>query len=298
MSIDEINSFLDRLYWINRYLGGKEFEKDPRSQSKGVLEFLAIQFRSKFNELKDCQNQRNEIRMRQVDGASELSVLRLNTRIKKLLDGMLNVIELFGKKLQFTNHLTAEHSNYSETLTHFKTLVRNIQRSENITSSVLANLKVGPAGDSPGVLKSWMFQSYEEEVVVVEQKLVRPKPSNSLSNSKAVLTEEEAHALNRWNQNDLELDRELDQIEANIEEINNDLRTLSANMNKNETLVEYVSDEIQVLGRDLQTVNARIKLIIEKFKGASNILIDIIISFAFSIFFGLFVFLLQKYLKM
>ncbi len=73
-------------------------------------------------------------------------------------------------------------------------------------------------------------------------------------------------ALKRWKKLDQAIDKELDEIENEMKKINIQLDDFSENMRRNEVLIEYISEETYKVTMELKTSNAKLKIIMEKFR--------------------------------
>ena len=111
------------------------------------------------------------------------------------------------------------------------------------------------------------------------------------------LNDEEKLALENWKKQDRQIDDELDAIEGEMDGILGELDNFRDNMRKNEVLVEYISEEVFKLASELETTNAKMKIIIEKFKGPGRLCIDICMSLTLAVLIGLLVYLIRRYIS-
>ena len=109
------------------------------------------------------------------------------------------------------------------------------------------------------------------------------------------LLPQEKTALDEWKNKDAEIDDMLDEIDVDIDRINVQLDAFQENMRKNEILIEYISNEVFKITTELQTSNAQLKIIMEKFRQPGRLCIDICVAIMFSTLLGLLIYLIMRY---
>lgn len=315
MSAEDIDMCLDKIYSMNKYLGGKAYESDFRSKKASVFQTLNSEFFNKFKEIKKIQDQRNE-RKRETD--TSIEILRMNNKIKTGVEFMERIIDKMQDNYKAYKKFTNITSEAEEIIFNCQNLLEKVK---SIEFYYYEFLKKQEENKNQANLKK---KSFQQKLVQfnVEDPMEGDDDNNTSTNplkkrdknapkvdtkgmfanqeklKNMELNDEEKMALDRWNKMNQQIDDDLDEIENEIDAINDQLENFKENMRKNEILVEYISEEVFKLGNELQTTNAQMKIIIEKFKSAGGLCADVCMSLLLSLFVGLFVYLLRRYMAL
>lgn len=313
MSMDDINSCLDKIYAINKYLGGNSWESDFRSKNASVFKSLNYDFFRRFEQVKKTQNARND-KLHQNDIGIE--VLRMNNKIKLDVEFMETVIQKMHDNLALLRKSGRETTEGDEVIYNCQKLLEKVKEVEYFYYKYD---RKNEENKNQHVLKARGFQRKLVDFEVEEDMFSdddapagpqrrKPKKDGEKVDPKALnaaaeklrnepLTEEEKLALEAWKKQDKQIDDELDEIEGQMDGILAELEHFKDNMRKNEVLVEYISEEVFKLSSELETTNAKMKIIIEKFKGPGRLCVDICMSLMLAVLIGLLVYLVRRYIS-
>jgi SYP7 family syntaxin len=314
MSATDINYVLDRLYMMNKYLGGTAEEYDFRSKNMSIYKKLNNDFFKKFQEIKKIQNERNFLKKQT---KTSLEILRKNDQIKQGIEFMENVIEQMEKCLAKTpkGDKTKEGE---EIIFNCVKLIEQVKKIESYQVSMQKKeeKKINETKKISKFVNNLVGYDVERGLDMEEEpkakkkkkRVKRPKGEakvnqkelsekiNQLRN--AELSQEEKIALEQWKKIDQQIDKDLDEIDEQMEKINQQLEDFGENMRRNEILIEYIASEAYKVVMDMKTSNAKLKVIMEKFRQPGRMCIEITTAATLSILIGLFVYLLQKYLSL
>lgn len=313
MSADDINASLDKIYVINKYLGGTAFESDFRSKNMSIFKSLNNDFFKKFEEIKKVQNLRNDKRK---ESETSIEILRLNNKVKLGVEFMESIINKMFENLQLLRKNGRETIEGDEVIYNCQNLLKKMKEVEYFHYEFA---RKDEENKNQNVLRAKGFQKklldfdVEEEMFSDDDgnsndkkkkpKREGPKVDRKLMNENLEklkaepLNDEEKLALEAWKKNDRVIDENLDEIEAQMDGILGELELFKENMRKNEILVEYISEEVFKLASELETTNAQMKIIIEKFKAPGRLCIDICMSLALAVLIGLLVYLIRRYIS-
>ena len=310
MSMAEIDFLLDKMYEINKYLGGKAFEADFRDKSGGVFRGLRADFHKKFEETKKIQNKRND-ELRTTDRSIE--ILFLNNRIKTGIEFMETVVEKMHQTLS-TYKESQELMKEARDITHdCSELLEKMKEIEKFHLAITAKKdeKIKNAREMNLKFQNRLIDQEVENLIFEEESAPASKgrrgPKKKKIDLKAMnanaealknmpLTPEEKMALDRWKRIDAEIDGNLDEIYVQMEKLNTQLDSFDENMRKNEVLVEYVTEQAFKLSSDLQTTNAKLKIILDKFNSPGKLCIELTMATLISILVGMLVYLVRRYM--
>ena len=312
MSANDINYVLDKLYFMNKYLGGTAHETDFRSKNMSIYKKLNNDYFKKFKEIKKIQNERNYLKKQ---SKTSLEILRKNDQIKQGIEFMENIIEQMEKSLS-KNKKGKGAKEGEEIIFNCVKLLEKVKSIEfyqisskkkedkqskekkkiNKYINDLIGYEVENGADldeEPKKKKKKKKKKVKRDGPKVNKKELQEK-LKELKNSP--LSAEEKIALEQWKKMDQQIDKDLDEIDEQIEKVNEQLDNFAENMRRNEILIEYISSEAYKVVMDMKTSNAKLKVIMEKFKEPGRMCIEITSAFTLALMIGLFVYLMQKYL--
>lgn len=317
MSAEEIDYVLDRIYAINKYLGGVEFESDYRTKNQSLFKTLNHDFIKKFEEVKKIQDQRDD--WRRVEETS-LRILRANNQINNGITFMENIIDKMMKHAKGLKTASVAAEEGEEVLFNCQNLLEKFKEKNYFQyafkkeqdAKKAANKKLkkkdyqkalidligdetinsDDEGTDNPMKKKKKDKGGGGEGKKVDKKALNQK-QNQLRDMK--LLPQEKTALDEWKNKDAEIDDMLDEIDVDIDRINVQLDAFQENMRKNEILIEYISNEVFKITTELQTSNAQLKIIMEKFRQPGRLCIDICVAIMFSTLLGLLIYLIMRY---
>lgn len=312
MSADDINACLDKIYSINKYLGGTAYESDFRSKNVSIFKSLNNDFFKRFEEVKKIQNSRNDKRK---EKDTSIEILRMNNKIKLGIEFMESIIQKMYDNLALLRKNGRETSEGDEIIFNCQDLLKKMKEVEFVHykySRKEEDNKNQKVLQKKGFSKKLLDFNVEEAVISDDDDNVavkkKPKRDGPKVDKKAMnenieklkaepLNDEEKVALELWKKKDQEIDKDLDLIEDEMNGILAQLDLFKDNMRKNEILVEYISEEVFKLSSELETTNAQMKIIIEKFKGPGRLCIDICMSLSLALLIGMLVYLIRRYIS-
>ena len=315
MSAEDIDMCLDKMYSMNKYLGGKSFESDFRSKNASVFKTLNSDFFKKFQEIKKVQDARNE---RKRETETSIEILRMNNKIKMGIEFMENLIDKMNQNFDVYKKLGNITSEAEQIIYNCKNLLEKVKgiefyhyeflkkneeakKSRNLQKKTFDRRLIDYEVEDPVVS--------DDEDAMITNPIKRKKDgdggpkldkkgmaANEEKLKNLPLNEDEKMALDRWKKIDQQIDDNLDEIEKEMDAINEQLDNFRENMRKNEILVEYISEEVFKLANELETTNAKMKIIIDKFKSPGKLCVDICMSLMLAVFVGMFVYLVRRYI--
>ena len=312
MSANDINYVLDKLYFMNKYLGGTAHESDFRSKNMSIYKKLNNDYFKKFKEIKKIQNERNFLKKQ---SKTSLEILRKNDKIKQGIEFMENIIEQMEKSLSKNKKGKGAKEGQEIIFNCVKLLdkIKSIefyqisskkkedkQSKEKKKVNKYINKLIGfevengvEMDEEPKKKKKKKRKKVKRDGPKINKKELQEK-LKELRN--APLSPEEKIALEKWKKMDQQIDKDLDEIDEQIEKVNAQLDNFAENMRRNEILIEYISSEAYKVVMDMKTSNAKLKVIMEKFRQPGRMCIEITSAAFLAMLIGLFVYLLQKYM--
>lgn len=317
MSAEEIDYILDRIYEMNRYLGGNAIESDHRTKNQSIFKTLNTDFFKKFEEIKKVQDKRNDLK-RQTD--TSIEILRMNNTIKVGIEFMENIIDKMNKHFTNVKRAGSALKEAEEVIFNCQNLLEKLKEMEyfhyehkrkeeekkkqkHIAKKTFTRALVDLNADdtcmeeddqaSENPLKK--RKANKEKGQKVDKKALN---ANQEKLRTMALIPQEKMALERWKKQDAEIDDFLDDVDVEIDKINAQLDDFKENMRKNEILIEYISNETFKITTELQTSNAKLKIIMEKFRQPGRLCIDICVAVMFSTLLGLLIYLIRVYVSL
>lgn len=314
MSAEEIDYVLDRIYAINKYLGGVEFESDYRTKNQSLFKTLNHDFFKKFEEVKKISDQRDD--WRRVEETS-LRILRANNQINNGITFMENIIDKMMKHAKGLKKASVAAEEGEQVLFNCQNLLEKLKEKNYFQynfkkeqdAKKAANRKLKKKGFQKALIDligDETINSDDEGTDNPMKKKKKGKDDGPKVDKKALnqkqnqlrdmkLLPQEKTALDKWKNKDAEIDDILDEIDTDIDRINVQLDAFQENMRKNEILIEYISNEVFKITTELQTSNAQLKIIMEKFRQPGRLCIDICVAIMFSTLLGLLIYLIMRY---
>lgn len=318
MSAEEIDYVLDRIYAINKYLGGNAIESDHRTKNQSVFKTLNYDFFKKFEEIKKVQDKRNDLK-KQTE--TSIEILRMNNSIKVGVEFMENVIDKMNKHFGNVKRSGAALKEAEEVIFNCQNLLEKLKEMEYFHYE--HKRKDEENKKQKRMLKKTFTRALiglnEDDTVMDDDendatenplkkrkanKQQGPKIDKKALNANQeklrnlALIPQEKMALERWKKQDAEIDEFLDDIDGDIDKINAQLDDFKENMRKNEILIEYISNETFKISSELQTSNAKLKIIMDKFRQPGRLCIDICVAVVFSMLLGLLIYLIRAYIAL
>ena len=303
-----LDFLMDKLYDMNKFLGGDLYKTDYRSKNGNLLKILNNDFCKKYREVKEFQDLRNAERKQ---GEVNIKILKWNNEVKVGFAFMKNVIEKMNSEFK-----KIEKKMDEETRLNGKALIINCQRMfDNLKQVEVVNNNFKKNIQIKGKLKADYKKDIvnfdvedpdlsEEDEVPVRRKRNKGengKPTKVNNNvlkqlKKVPLTEAEKNALEKWKKKDGEMDTILDSIGNKLDEMLTGLEDFEDHLERNEKLINYIGNEAFKLNEQAETTNAQMKIILDKFKRPGRMCIDICMGFILAALIGLFTYLFRRYL--
>ena len=246
-----------------------------------------------------------------------MKILRANNQIKSGVTFMENIIDKMMKHANGLKKASVAAKEGEEVIFNCQNLLEKLKEKEYFQykfkreqdAQKAQNKKLKKKGYQKALIdligdETIMSDNEEAENPMKKKKKGKgdgPKVDKKALNQKQdqlknmPLLPQEKTALDKWKKQDAEIDDMLDEIDVDIDKINVQLDAFQENMRKNEILIEYISNEVFKITTELQTSNAQLKIIMEKFRQPGRLCIDICVAVMFSTLLGLLIYLIMRY---
>ena len=94
------------------------------------------------------------------------------------------------------------------------------------------------------------------------------------------------------------MDQELDAVHEQLELIDHQLAAVDKNMYRNEIMIEKITEDAFRVGSNLQGTNAKLKILLNRFRKPTKLCLDISVFLGLCILIGMFTFLLRSYFRL
>jgi chromosome segregation ATPase len=240
---------LKKLYIYNKELGGNLLEDEANDRLMDPFFNITDEIKDLCGDIKERQNKRNEIKKTQ--GAT-LEVMQMTNQIGEELDRADGLVDKLNDELRAQEEVgdmkpeTAEEK--ANTLTRFEDLIEALRTREDEAE------KIKPPGDEWDE-KLEKFEGFDNEG---EENRADNRP----------LTDKEKQALERWKQEDEELDGVLGDIDAGMDDLLNGIDEMGENLKEQAQIIDKVEGQVDDLTAELSKTAKKLKETLKKWKSA------------------------------
>lgn len=272
-----MNCFLDKVYLINSNTGGTSKSSDPRKGGKSLFLTFKDLFAKKLDQVRSLQHRRTSILL---STNNEVELIKINSQIKELMQQMETIASRMTSECKKAEErLDLGKSEFGEGVLE---VIDRLKRLEEQQGTDI-QMKIGKEHKEPDSKMNQIELNLETD------------HKGLLDQS---LDLEEKQAILRWKAYDCELDSEINELEREVDAVLENLEGIRVNLDENKDQLNSITDDLQELGFNLETTNARLKLITLKFKSEGSLISEVIMSALFALTLGVFCYLLKKYINL
>lgn len=251
------NYILCKLYDYNVQLGGNLLDEEAQAKAQDPFFHLTEEIKSSLSNCKKLQDQRNKLRKK---SGKTLESTRLTNEIQDLLDRSEDMVNELNNQLReqaTEGDLSPEElEQKEESYEAFRKLLMNLRERED------KSLEIIPIDQDNIDLELQAFVGFDNE-------------GDEPHGQARELTNKERAALDKWKEEDEELDVIISDIDAGMDELLGGIDQIGENLKEQKGLIENVDHQVDDLTNELGNQSKKLKATIKNFRKASNIVVDI-----------------------
>ncbi|CAD8084122.1 unnamed protein product [Paramecium sonneborni] len=254
-----IQFYLDKLMNIDKELGGTAAAQkkggDDFTSLKDSIHTLLFQLRSKIEQKAKYANvQRN------------VETIKLDVEIKDLVTDVESLLDKLNEALR---KQSKDKKKYPE---------QNIQAKQKIYSNYRQQLyDLQQLLDPNAIIDQQQTNNSVETVSALKMKLMdqdgrKPPPSQQM-------TQEEKDAMQRWKQNDEQMDKQLDVLIDGTQQWKENAQKIGQKIDHTTNQIDKLTVQVDKTNEELNKQNNQLKKIVEKYRQPNKFCLDMVLIF-------------------